>query len=521
VKPDTRGSILGPVATKPVSPARDPGAAEALDDRSDPSRAGDIRAHRPYLLSRSSLAALARRAASTCVLIAIDLAGLTAGLYAALAVRELWVGHSPPLWGTIWATEKTWLPFLALVTVLVFWRAGLYRRREVRAGFGRILSSLVLVALLALAFAIGTGFEFSTYGVVPATLLFAWLLVSLLRASYERVTAMLLRRAGVRRRVLLVAEGDEIARLGHALGSSRSGIDYELLGAIAPSGDRTPHTGLGDLGELQQLLDEHRIDEIVVSDARLSNRQLLDIVDIAHRASVSVRVAPTTAEILAERAEYVPGHGVPLFELRPPVLAGADWALKRLFDLVVSGLLVVVGLPIWIAIAIAIRLTSRGSVFYRDPRIGLNEREFPMLKFRTMEAGAAGRQPLLEDVNEAPGALFKIRDDPRVTAVGRLLRRFSIDEIPQVLNVLRGEMSLVGPRPLPRRDYALLEPWHRKRSLVLPGMTGLWQISGRSDLGFDDLVNLDFFYLETWSIWLDVSILLKTVPAVVRGRGAY
>jgi lipopolysaccharide/colanic/teichoic acid biosynthesis glycosyltransferase len=144
-----------------------------------------------------------------------------------------------------------------------------------------------------------------------------------------------------------------------------------------------------------------------------------------------------------------------------------------------------------------------------------------MLKFRTMVEGAAGQQPALEDANEASGALFKIRDDPRVTSIGGLLRRFSIDEVPNVLNVLRGEMSLVGPRPLPLRDYDRLEPWHRRRYNVLPGMTGLWQIAGRSDLSFDDLVRLDFYYLENWSIWLDISILFKTPFAVFARKGAY
>jgi exopolysaccharide biosynthesis polyprenyl glycosylphosphotransferase len=234
-----------------------------------------------------------------------------------------------------------------------------------------------------------------------------------------------------------------------------------------------------------------------------------------------VRVAPTTAELLTERAEYVPGQGVPLFELRPPAFVGTDWVVKRSFDLVASVLIVVVGLPFWIGIAIAIKVGSRGPVLFRDRRVGLNEREFGMIKFRTMYADAPERQERLEAANEAEGALFKLRDDPRVTPVGRFLRRFSLDEVPQVLNVLRGEMSLVGPRPLPLRDYRLLEPWHRKRYLVLPGMTGLWQIAGRSDLSFDDLVRLDFYYLENWSIWLDISILFRTVPAVLAARGAY
>jgi lipopolysaccharide/colanic/teichoic acid biosynthesis glycosyltransferase len=156
-----------------------------------------------------------------------------------------------------------------------------------------------------------------------------------------------------------------------------------------------------------------------------------------------------------------------------------------------------------------------------DRRVGVGEREFGMLKFRTMVRGAAEQQAILEEQNEAGGALFKIRDDPRVTRVGRVLRRLSIDELPQVLNVLRGEMSLVGPRPLPLRDYRQLQPWHRKRYHVLPGITGLWQISGRSNLTFDDLVRLDFYYIENWSIWLDISILIKTPLAIVSGRGAY
>jgi len=258
-----------------------------------------------------------------------------------------------------------------------------------------------------------------------------------------------------------------------------------------------------------------------VADSELSERELLEIVSEAHRRGVQVRIAPRATELLTQRAQFVPGQGVPLFELRPPAFIGIDWFLKRAFDLVVSVLVLLVGLPLWLAIAAAVKLTSRGPVLYRDPRVGLGEREFGMLKFRTMYADAAGLQADLEASNEADGPLFKIREDPRVTPVGALLRRFSLDEVPQVWNVLRGEMSLVGPRPLPLRDYAQLEGWHRKRYLVLPGVTGLWQISGRSNLGFDDLVRLDFYYLENWSIWLDVSILAKTLPAVLRGTGAY
>ena len=270
------------------------------------------------------------------------------------------------------------------------------------------------------------------------------------------------------------------------------------------------------------MLATHDVNELIVTDSDYNDRELVDIVEHAHRRGVKVRVAPRASELLIERrGEYVPGEGVPLFELRPPVFVGTDWVVKRTFDLAMSSVVAVLGLPFWLLIAAAIKLDSRGPVLYRDTRIGLTEQEFGMFKFRTMRADAAAMQPQLEAENEAEGALFKIADDPRVTRVGRFLRRYSIDEVPQVLNVLRGEMSLVGPRPLPIRDFELLEPWHRKRYLVLPGMTGLWQIAGRSTLGFDDLVRLDFYYLEHWSIWLDISILLKTIPAVLARRGAY
>jgi lipopolysaccharide/colanic/teichoic acid biosynthesis glycosyltransferase len=154
-------------------------------------------------------------------------------------------------------------------------------------------------------------------------------------------------------------------------------------------------------------------------------------------------------------------------------------------------------------------------------RPGIGGVPFACFKFRTMYSDAERKQVELEEHNEKDGAIFKMRRDPRVTAVGRVLRRWSIDELPQLFNVLRGEMSLVGPRPLPLRDFERLDDWHRKRNLVLPGMTGLWQVSGRSELDFDELVRLDFLYLERWSVFLDLSILLKTVPAVVRARGAW
>jgi exopolysaccharide biosynthesis polyprenyl glycosylphosphotransferase len=492
----------------------------ASDERPAPLVA-DIRSGKPFFLNRSRLVGAARRFTSIAALLALDLAGLVLGLYAALVVRELYYGHSHLLWGFLWRIETDWLPFLALITGLVFSRADLYAERERRPGFGRILSSLVLVALITLAFGLGTGHHFTTFGLTPTAVVFCAIAIAALRASYDAITQDLLRALGARRYALLVGSGESLIRLHRGLGSGRSGIDYNFVGALGPSADGFPLPLLGDLHDLPLVLAGVRVDELILTDSDFSERELLEIVSHAHRRGVHVRVAPRATELLTERAQLVPGQGVPLFELRPPALIGVDWVVKRSFDLTVSTLVLVLGLPLWLAIAAAIKLTSRGPVLYRDMRVGLGEREFGMLKFRTMHAGAAVSQAELEASNEADGPLFKIREDPRVTPVGALLRRFSIDEVPQVWNVLRGEMSLVGPRPLPLRDYQQLEGWHLKRYLVLPGLTGLWQISGRSDLSFDDLVRLDFYYLENWSIWLDIAILARTVPAVIAGRGAY
>jgi exopolysaccharide biosynthesis polyprenyl glycosylphosphotransferase len=486
-----------PVRDVPASPAELSPAPE------------DVRAARPYLLAPAPLKWLVRRAASILGLAVIDVGGLILGLFLALALRAYVVDPKPVLWGLLWDQETSWLAFLILLQVLVFWQARLYSPREVREGAARVVPSVFLVALLALVFAVGTGQHFTTFGLYVVGAVFVSSLIAVFRASYEAITEVLLRASGVRRHAVLVGEPDQRSHLRQSLGASRGGIDYAFVDEI------------GHGPEVEVALTRAPLDELIVVDSGIPEERLLEIVEAAHRRAVKVRVAPRTTELLIERGEYVPGQGVPLFELRPPIFGGAEWAVKRTFDVVVASLIVVVALPLWLLIGLAIKLTSRGPVLYADPRIGLSEREFHMLKFRTMIAGAAEQQPELEPANEASGALFKIREDPRVTSVGRVLRRYSLDEVPNLLNVLRGEMSLVGPRPLPLRDYRLLDDWHRRRYNVLPGITGLWQVAGRSDLTFDDLVRLDFYYLENWSIWLDVSILVRTPFAVLRRRGAY
>jgi exopolysaccharide biosynthesis polyprenyl glycosylphosphotransferase len=495
-----------PAKAPPQQPLTQPGPS--VHERP----ATDVRRSRVYLLSRGPIVGLVRRTISVASLVCLDVIGLALGIYAALVLRNLLYGDTI-FWSLLWREGPAeWLPFLAPITVLVFLQAGLYARRERRPGPGRVVASLVLVALIVLAIGLGTDYDFRTTGLIPTAVVTSAFAIGVLRAAYDSAALELMRLVGIRRRVVLVGEGESLQKLRRVLAAARGGIPYEFVGSASLA---------SSLDGLATILERERPDELVLSENDYDERTVLEAIEAAHRAGVRVRLAPTTTELLVRQGEYVPGQGVPLFELRPPVLTGADWALKRAFDIVASGLLVVVGLPVWLTIAFAIKLGSRGPVLFLDRRVGVGEREFGMFKFRTMVAGAAERQAELEAANEASGALFKIRDDPRVTGVGQVLRRFSLDELPQLLNVLRGEMSLVGPRPLPLRDHALLEDWHRARYNVLPGMTGLWQISGRSGLSFDDLVRLDFTYLENWSIWLDITIIAKTIPAVVLGRGAY
>jgi exopolysaccharide biosynthesis polyprenyl glycosylphosphotransferase len=345
-----------------------------------------------------------------------------------------------------------------------------------------------------------------------------------MRASYDSVTLELMRLFGVRRRTVLVGPFGELTALERTLRRDGRGPDLDVIGTVSE------HAGglalldspsLGALADLEDVVAEHRPNDVVMTGFELTTAELVSLVDTCQRYGCRLRVVPTTTELLLERAVLVPGQAVPLFEVRPPVLTGVEWAIKRLFDILVAGVLIILLAIPGLIVAAFIRLTSPGPALYRNPRVGVGEAEFPMLKFRSMYRDAEDQQAELEELNEADGAIFKIKDDPRITPVGRILRRFSIDEMPQLWNVLRGEMSLVGPRPLPVRDYQRLEAWHRGRYRVLPGITGLWQVSGRSALGFDDLVRLDFYYVENWSVWLDIEIIARTPLAVLRGRGAY
>jgi len=461
------------------------------------------RTRRPlgFLLTMDSV----RTAGRIVSLIVTDALAIYLAIFGALEFKSLLLGGASVSQNLDQA--YSYATFAVLLTVLLFAQAGLYADRGSRPGLRAIVSSLFAVVVVAFIYAKLSGQDFRSYYIFWATLLFSVVLVGSSRWAYDRVTGKLLKAAGYRRRALLVGTGQHAADVAAALAApGRSSM--EVVGIVEPE-------------FLTMRLDDSEIDELIIAEPDYSEERVLAIVDECHERGVRVRVAPSTMEILVHRAEFVAGQAVPLFELKAPVFDGFDYAVKRAFDIVGAFLGLVLLSPLMLLVAALVKFTSRGPVFYQSMRPGIGGIPFACLKFRTMYQGADRVQHELEAVNEADGALFKIRHDPRVTPVGRVLRRFSLDELPQLWNVLRGEMSIVGPRPLPQRDYDQLEDWHRKRYLVLPGMTGLWQVSGRSNLDFDDLVRLDFVYIERWSLSLDLSIILQTFPAVIRRRGAF
>jgi exopolysaccharide biosynthesis polyprenyl glycosylphosphotransferase len=272
------------------------------------------------------------------------------------------------------------------------------------------------------------------------------------------------------------------------------------------------------MASLERLVQQYGIDEIVVALPPSRREQLGRIIARGFARPVQVKFAAEYADLLPERVEFQYVAGRPYIGFAP--VARVSW-LKRVFDLLVGALALLGLAPLMLAIAIAIKLDSPGPIFFRQERVGKDGTRFRMIKFRSMRVDADRLKATLRTSNEVTGPLFKMKNDPRVTRVGRLLRRSSLDELPQLFNVLIGEMSLVGPRPPVPSEVAEYEDWAMGRLRAMPGMTGLWQVSGRSDVPFHDMVRLDLHYIRNWSLWLDLEIIARTVPAVLGNRGAY
>jgi exopolysaccharide biosynthesis polyprenyl glycosylphosphotransferase len=273
---------------------------------------------------------------------------------------------------------------------------------------------------------------------------------------------------------------------------------------------------LAEIRDLAQSLDVHRA---IIAPCSVDAGEMLNLVRTLKAVGVRVSVLPRLLEVVGSSVEFDDLHGVTVMGVRRFDLTRSSARVKRVFDLLGAALGLLAISPLMVAIAVAIKLDSRGPVFFRQLRVGRDGQSFHMLKFRTMVRDAEALKDALRNRNEAQEGLFKIADDPRITRVGRLLRKSALDELPQLFNIIRGEMSLVGPRPLVIEEDQRVEGWHRRRLELMPGMTGHWQILGPARVPLREMVAIDYLYVANWSLWTDLKILLRTVPHVLGRRG--
>ncbi|MBX3011066.1 MAG: sugar transferase [Caldilineaceae bacterium] len=327
------------------------------------------------------------------------------------------------------------------------------------------------------------------------------------------------------KRVLLIGAGD-VGRMVMRTVMARPELGYQVVGFLDDNvtkgqTDIGPFKALGPLENCQEVVTQHAIDHVIICLPWQSHRMIQRLLYMCERQQIRAQIVPDVFQLTKHQLEVEEIDGIPLLGTRALSIQGWNLIVKRAVDLVATILAGLLSLPLLGLIALAIRLDSAGPVIYRQTRIGKNGKAFTCYKFRSMVTDADELRNTLTNRNEATGPLFKVRNDPRQTRVGRWLRRYSLDELPQLYNVLRGEMSWVGPRPNLPHEVEQYQEWHKKRLSVSPGITGLWQVSGRSDLTFDEMVLLDIYYVENWSLALDLHILLRSIPAVFQGRGAY
>jgi exopolysaccharide biosynthesis polyprenyl glycosylphosphotransferase len=420
------------------------------------------------------------------------------------------------------------LIFVTLIWLAVFKLVGLYEGKKFTALVdelatlfgGVVLSTLILLGLLFLY----REFWFSRLVVVNAFWV-AFSLLALMRVALFGGGRFLHRQGLGLKNALIIGTG-EIAQALAAKMLQDKGLGYRLVGFL---GDDSPETRmdyqgvkvLGELSLVKKIVAGHNIKEVLITSLQLPAEKILDIITECERLGVEFKIIPGMLELIASRVDIDELAGIPLLTVSEIRLQGFNAALKRTADILLSGAGLLVFSPLLLTFAVLVKTTSRGPVFFRQERVGLDGEPFFMYKFRSMIVDADKLFPALEPLSEVDGYLFKMRHDPRITSLGKFMRRFSIDELPQLLNVFLGQMSLVGPRPPLPREVVKYNPWHKKRLRVRPGITGPWQVSGRSLLPFEDMVRLDIYYIENWSLWMDFKILLRTIPVVLFGSGAY
>ncbi|MHB1162663.1 MAG: sugar transferase [Chloroflexota bacterium] len=457
-----------------------------------------------------------------------DLIALNFSFLAAYFLRyDLQLGGEIP--GEFDVSYPDYIPVQAAMTgilLITYILKGLYRLPRGVSWIGEISSVLSATSVgVMLLFAAVSMARYPASS--RALFIYFWLLAVVtvgLARLLHRLLAMTLRRRGIGvKRVLVVGGNNALGRrIMHSIATERITADQVIgFADLEPGDDFGRFRFLGTVQEIPRIVYDQRVDEIVIALPAASHDQMLRIMDHCQHKGVSFRVVPDLYQMRLNRVDVDSVNGIPLIAVSESQIRGGNLFVKRVLDVVASVAVLTLLSPLLLVVALAIKLDSRGPVLFRQTRVGRDGLPFTLYKFRSMRQDAEQQLEQLQALNEATGPLFKIRDDPRMTGVGRLLRRSSLDEIPQLINVLRGEMSLVGPRPPLPHEVEKYEDWHLRRLEASPGLTGLWQVSGRSEIPFDEMVMLDIYYVENWSLGMDLSILLRTIPAVLSGGGAF
>ena len=426
---------------------------------------------------------------------------------------------------------SAYIPFAGVLTALLliaYKLEGVYDHRRGASWFDEFYS---VVSGTTTGIVIMVVVTFFYRPLVYSRLLFIYtgaLIVALLGFSrlVKSIVLHKLRQRGIGVVRTLIVGAGEVGRTIMRNIVAQPGLGYQVVGFVDDNPEKGHKDigrfkGLGSIDNLPRIVQEESIDEVIITLPWMYHRKIISIMTQCEREGVRARLVPDLFQMSLSRMDVDDLGGVPMIGVKEISITGWKSVAKRAIDFTIALVGLIVLSPLVLLIALAIRLDSPGPVLFRQIRVGKGGRHFVLYKFRSMCEGAEEEQQKLTDLDEAEGPIFKIRHDPRCTRVGRFLRRTSLDELPQLCNVLRGEMSLVGPRPPLPTEVEHYEEWHKKRLDISPGMTGLWQVSGRSELTFDEMVLLDIYYIENWSAALDTEIFLRTIPKVIFGDGAY
>lgn len=465
------------------------------------------------------------------VKVLLDVLLALASFYLAFAYRQ---GFNPLRPALLLGSDQ-FAPYLHIfllapaIRMACSFMSGLYRPKRgwkkldaVIAVFKAVaLGSLVIVVFI---FSYRGIYEFREFSysrlVILYDFFFNFALVVVSRVAIGYADGWLRKRGVGLKKVLFAGYNSEVAKIAAEMAGNHA-MGYRPVGYVGKPAEDAVIPRLGGRDDTAGVLQEKGVDELYVLDSAFDEQTMVSLSEWCEKLDVDMKIIPSMYMILTSGTGIEEVAAMPVISMKRGGIRGWDRVLKDMEDYVLSALGLIVLSPLFAAVAALIKLDSKGSVFYRQERVGKNGKRFMIYKFRSMVTDAEKLQEVLLDKNEAEGPIFKMKHDPRITRVGAFIRKTSIDELPQLINVALGQMSLVGPRPPIPSEVGEYEEWQKERLTVTPGITGLWQISGRSDLTFEEMVKWDIYYIRNWSLWLDLKILLKTVPVVLFRKGAY